>query len=722
MGPLHGSEVQDFLAAVVLSEGIYKAVDKGARWAEEEMERVLARFPPNAVSLSLHDIQLARRGVDHRYLLAHGPGVMYLVCMGTKELRDFMVDVSLRRAPWKTTFPSSTNPKDSEEVSLWLQPAVHGGFLKRSVNIPIESLFLHARRRSLRFVICGHSLGGAVAILCTLRLLSLLSSTSPDKSGDLSRVLKCICFGTPALGNRALRKHVAAMGWTSVITCYALSADPVPRVLLRPSDWQALVSMQKDVSDIANVADQPPPPATSIKRRSPLRALPRFRHIGRFVLMDKGTSNLPGWRVAHRMFSYRAAAEEMVRGHASPSSPSSSSHATPPDTRTGDSKAAAYDVDWPPKVTSTLASAHHPLFVNVPKTSALKVAVQGTGLDFVTGAELELAGQEIRFTGKVISDLNRRRLLEALASENLINFPNRAPFSRSSKPKLMERLLSILPPRFRMRFGILKDGTERNTFMPPVKAEGNLFELIHVEFPDVPVNAFVDLTISCLTDFSKTTPCAVQLHFKTCWIVPLNEGVELRRLVDGSFNFQNGQISNSLKKRGILAVLVNMPLSQTKRTLGDRLITLRDMIRFAHVDDGEGREKSYTPFNALTSLRNFPKREARRLAEGLPVPEAIMFVADIDTISTLSVTTLEGIKKEASSRLVVMCVGVYIKFGSNVDATSIVSLRRKLSASLNLDERLIILLVGQEEMDQQAIVGAFMADVDPPSSFPRARL
>lgn len=709
MGPLHESEVQDFLAAVVLSEGIYKAVDKGVRWAEEEMARVLTRFPPNAVSLSLHDIQLARRGVDHRYLLAHGPGVMYLVCMGTKELRDFMVDVSLRRAPWKTTFPSSTNlGLDSEEGSLWLQPAVHGGFLKRSVNIPIESLFLYARRRSLRFVICGHSLGGAVAILCTLRLLSLLSSTSPDQSGDVSRVLKCICFGTPALGNRALRKHVASKGWTSVITCYALSADPVPRVLLRPSDWQALVAMQEDVSDIANVDDWPP--TASNKRRTPLRALPRFRHIGRFVLMDQATSNLPGWRVAHRMFSYRAAAEEMVRDGASPN------------TLPGDSKAAAYDVDWLPKVTITLASAHHPLFVNAPRTCGLKVAVQGTGLDFITGAELELGGQELRLRGKIISDLNRRRLLEALASENLINFPNQAPFSRSSKPKLMERLLSIIPPRFRMRFGILTDGeTERNALLPPDKVKADLLELIHVEFSDVPVNTFVDMTISCFTDFSKTAPYAVQLHFKTCWIVPLNDDVELRRLVDGSFNFQNDHISNSLKSRGVLAVLVNMPLPQTKRTLGDRLNTLRDMIHFAHIDDAEATEKSYTPFNALTSLRNFPKREARRLAQGLPAPEAVLLVTDIDTISTLSMTMFEGMKKEASSRLMVMCVGVYVKFGTNVDATSIVSLRRRLSAWLNLDERLIILLDGQEEKDQQAVVGAFMTDVDLPS-LPRARL
>jgi predicted lipase len=86
-------------------------------------------------------------------------------------------------------------------------PAVHGGFLSRSRSVPIESLFRLARQRRQRFVLCGHSLGGAVAVLCLLRLLAVLPELPPPVE------LRCIGFGMPALGNTALVEHVKAMGW-----------------------------------------------------------------------------------------------------------------------------------------------------------------------------------------------------------------------------------------------------------------------------------------------------------------------------------------------------------------------------------------------------------------------------------------------------------------------------------------------------------------------------
>lgn len=55
----------------------------------------------------------------------------------------------------------------------------------------------------------GHSLGGAVALLCTLRLLQGLAGSTPS--------LQCICFGTPAIGNAALAAVVAEYGWESHI-------------------------------------------------------------------------------------------------------------------------------------------------------------------------------------------------------------------------------------------------------------------------------------------------------------------------------------------------------------------------------------------------------------------------------------------------------------------------------------------------------------------------
>ena len=63
-------------------------------------------------------------------------------------------------------------------------------------------------------VAAGHSLGGAVALLCALRLLQGLPRGDPS--------LYCICFGTPAIGNAALAALVAEYGWESHILNFIL--------------------------------------------------------------------------------------------------------------------------------------------------------------------------------------------------------------------------------------------------------------------------------------------------------------------------------------------------------------------------------------------------------------------------------------------------------------------------------------------------------------------
>lgn len=68
------------------------------------------------------------------------------------------------------------------------------------------------------FSAAGHSLGGAVALLCTLRLLQGLSSST--------RSVQCICFGTPAVGNAALAAVVAEYGWESHILNFVLPGAP----------------------------------------------------------------------------------------------------------------------------------------------------------------------------------------------------------------------------------------------------------------------------------------------------------------------------------------------------------------------------------------------------------------------------------------------------------------------------------------------------------------
>lgn len=57
----------------------------------------------------------------------------------------------------------------STPLCLQALPAAHRGFLARARAIHIEQLYELAVSSGRRLVLCGHSLGGAVAKLCTLR-------------------------------------------------------------------------------------------------------------------------------------------------------------------------------------------------------------------------------------------------------------------------------------------------------------------------------------------------------------------------------------------------------------------------------------------------------------------------------------------------------------------------------------------------------------------------
>ena len=61
----------------------------------------------------------------------------------------------------------------------------------------------------------GHSLGGAVATLSAIRLLSMLPKY-------LHSTVACIGFATPPVGNQALADAVELAGWDECITNYVL--------------------------------------------------------------------------------------------------------------------------------------------------------------------------------------------------------------------------------------------------------------------------------------------------------------------------------------------------------------------------------------------------------------------------------------------------------------------------------------------------------------------
>ncbi len=88
----------------------------------------------------------------------------------------------------------------------------------------MEQLHELAARRGLRLVLCGHSLGGAVAKLCTLRLLRELPDWPRPR-------VRCVAFATPAVGNAALAELVESAGWGSHFTSYYLPEDQLVRLI-----------------------------------------------------------------------------------------------------------------------------------------------------------------------------------------------------------------------------------------------------------------------------------------------------------------------------------------------------------------------------------------------------------------------------------------------------------------------------------------------------------
>ncbi|XP_054807431.1 lipase-like PAD4 isoform X2 [Prosopis cineraria] len=77
-------------------------------------------------------------------------------------------------------------------------------------------------------IITGHSLGGAIASLCTIWLLSYLQSISSSMS------VLCITYGSPLLGNESFSRAILKERWGGNF-CHVVSKhDIMPRLLFAP--------------------------------------------------------------------------------------------------------------------------------------------------------------------------------------------------------------------------------------------------------------------------------------------------------------------------------------------------------------------------------------------------------------------------------------------------------------------------------------------------------
>lgn len=205
-------ELRSLFSCLLLCEAVYKPSPDSVVAALNDLA---PRLP---VAHDLHEVEIATSG---GYLLARGTGTLYVCFRGTLGLRDYLTDANfLLRELWQAEAAVHT-------TTTSFAPAAHRGFLGRAEGVPAEALHMHALRHCLRLVLCGHSLGGAVAALCTLRLLAALG-----QGGAASTQLRCVTFGSPPLGNAALATHVRERQWETLFHSYVLPEDPIPRLFL----------------------------------------------------------------------------------------------------------------------------------------------------------------------------------------------------------------------------------------------------------------------------------------------------------------------------------------------------------------------------------------------------------------------------------------------------------------------------------------------------------
>ncbi|KAK6937870.1 Fungal lipase-like domain [Dillenia turbinata] len=223
------SDLQDILCCMVLSECVYKR-------PATEMVRAVNKFKADfgGQVVSLERVQPSSDHVTHRDVMAdanilqgaifHGDGVEDIDGVEDSDSESAKVGSENIANGQK---PIKLMPKVVEGKP---KPAAHRGFLARAKGIPALELYRLAQKKKRKLVLCGHSLGGAVAVLATLAILRVVNASTPAKESEKVQI-KCITFSQPPVGNAALRDYVHSKGWHNYFKTYCIPEDLVPRIL-----------------------------------------------------------------------------------------------------------------------------------------------------------------------------------------------------------------------------------------------------------------------------------------------------------------------------------------------------------------------------------------------------------------------------------------------------------------------------------------------------------
>jgi triacylglycerol lipase len=155
---------------------------------------------------------------------------VFVVFRGTRDLRNWVTDLDCRRVRWMVDGMGLVDGMDG--VDLVDGAEVHEGFWRALEGVWEQVAGLIARmaegRREIFF--CGHSLGGALAMLAAARWQARSGAgNSAADCGSLPRAATLYTFGQPRVGNAAwARRFDQVLGGRSFRVVH--SDDVVARV------------------------------------------------------------------------------------------------------------------------------------------------------------------------------------------------------------------------------------------------------------------------------------------------------------------------------------------------------------------------------------------------------------------------------------------------------------------------------------------------------------
>ena len=82
-----------------------------------------------------------------------------------------------------------------------------------------------------QFVLCGHSLGGAIAAIVTTEILIERQKQQGSSSGPTASGVICLTFGAPLFGDEAARLFLSEKQVAASMFHFVAENDPVPSLL-----------------------------------------------------------------------------------------------------------------------------------------------------------------------------------------------------------------------------------------------------------------------------------------------------------------------------------------------------------------------------------------------------------------------------------------------------------------------------------------------------------